>query len=77
MRSLEELLAVLKVDDAAKAYVDQLAAVGRSHDQAVASRTAWGRAGKWVARAGGVQTTISSAEAQLLIDNGGAEGVRL
>ena len=73
MRSLPELLAELKVDDASNVTVSKLAAYGISGDPRAASDMAAGRLGKWGANAGGVRMVITPEEGRLLIQHGATE----
>ena len=70
MRSLDELLRELKVDDAGKATVGPLPSGGVGGSLQAARDQAAARAGMWAARAGGVSLAISEAEARTLIDAG-------
>jgi hypothetical protein len=73
VRSLDELLKVLELDDAKQVTVAPLAAIGGSADLKVASRMASDRMGKWGAKAGDIDMVISADEAQLLIQRGAIE----
>ena len=73
MRTLDDLLKELKVDNASTVTVGRLAAYGLSGDPRAASEMAAGRLGKWGATAGGVHMVITPDEGRLLIQHGATE----